>query len=258
MEGFVEKKYAPQEVQWIHPFTCIVTGPSGCGKTTFVKQLLLAQEELISQKFDKIYVFLGTELKANKIFEELKEDELLKGILQVVELPKLYPQGLKAGNFRQAFTEIMDDNVKQNIASCVIFDDLMSELADIQLLDEMFTKRSSHGNMSVIHITQNMFYKGKGGGASGAATLYRNSKVLVLFNAPMDHTTVSIIARRLAKDGKMKRLEAMLSAIMDEYRYVCIRANLQTPVQLKYTSDLFATQPVRHIKNFTLLPLSQK
>jgi energy-coupling factor transporter ATP-binding protein EcfA2 len=251
MEGYIQQQISPQDVKWTHPFTCIATGPSGSGKTTFVKDLLLHQSELISQKFDKIYVFIGTELKNNPLFEDL---QMQLNNVNIVELPVLYPSGLKGSSFKEDFTKIMNENVNNNVASCVIFDDLMTELAEIQLLEEMFTKWSSHGNMSVIHITQNIFHKGKGS-SSAAATLYRNSKVIVLFQSPMDYTTLNIIVTRLAKGGKKRRtkLLAMLNDILDQYRYVVIRGNLQTPSQLKYTTDLFATEPVRHIKVFSLL-----
>ncbi len=249
MEGVVESTLLPHEVKWMHPFTCIVTGPSGSGKTTFVKELLCKQDELISTKFDKIYIFLGTELSVNKIFEKLQNS--LDNV-SVVELPSTYPQGLKEGKFKENFIQVMKENSDQQLATCVIFDDLMAELAEVNLLDEMFTKWSSHGNMSVIHITQNIFHKGKGSQSQGT-TIYRNAKVLVLFYSPMDHTTLNVIASRLAKGGKRKHLLTMLSDILERFRYVCIRANLQTPKQLKYTTDLFATEPFRHIKNFSLL-----
>jgi ABC-type ATPase with predicted acetyltransferase domain len=235
------------DIQFRHPFTSIVVGPSGCGKSTFVRDLILHQHELISTQFDKIYIFIGTSIAENKIFKDLKD--ALPDIITICDITKLYPEGLKKGNFKDNFTSIIADNSEKNLQTCVIFDDLMNELAEIQLLDEMFTKWSSHCNVSVLHITQNLFHKGKNN-HSNAATLYRNTKVLVLFDSPMDNNTLKIIATRLAKRKRI-HLEDMLNDIVKKYRYVVIRANLQTPEELKFSSDLFATKPFRHIKCFT-------
>lgn len=238
-------------VQFVHPFTSMVIGPSGCGKSTFVKDLLLHQEELISSKFDKIYIIIGTSLSENKIFQDLQA--MMPDIITVMELKKMYPDGLKNSSFYKDFSELISKNSETNLKTCVIFDDLMNELAEIQLLDEMFTKWSSHCNTSVIHITQNLFHKGKGANYN-PATLYRNCKVLVLFDSPMDQTPLKIVAVRLAKLGKgnRKNTEETMSWIVSTYRYVVIRGALQTPKELKFTSDLFANKPFRHMKCFTV------
>ena len=39
---------------------------------------------------------------------------------------------------------------------CIIFDNLMKELGEIGILLNLFTKMSSHYDMSVIHITKNL------------------------------------------------------------------------------------------------------
>lgn len=239
------------DVEFKHPFTSIIVGPSGCGKSTFVKDLILNQNDLISTCFETIYIFLGTPRNENKILCDLENASSSQ--VKIIELGTLYPHGLKKSSFKEDFSKIMSTNSKNNSQTCVIFDDLMSELSEIHFLDEMFTKWSSHANMSVIHITQNLFHKTKGN-SSCASTLYRNNKVLVLFNSPMDQTTLRIVCSRLAKERNSKDLMNMLSFIVDKYRYVVIRANLQTPEKLRFTTDLFAQKPVRHMKCFTLHP----
>lgn len=238
-----------RDVTFQHPFRSIIVGPSGCGKSTFVKNLLLHQNELLSVNFDTIYIFLGTSMEENQILSELQE--LLGDTVKIIELSKVYPLGLKKSSFKEDLCKIIASNSQRNAPTCIIFDDLMSELAEIQLLDEIFTKWSSHSNMSVIHITQNLFHKGKGN-SSCATTLYRNTQILVLFNCPMDHTTLRIVASRLSK-GNRNSILNMLNYVVSNYKYVIIRTDAKAMnTFLEFTSDLFAVEPFRHFKAFTL------
>ena len=43
-----------------------------------------------------------------------------------------------------------------------LFDDLMSELSECGLLLDLFSKYSSHYDLTTIHITQNVFFKAGG------------------------------------------------------------------------------------------------
>lgn len=234
-------------VKFKHPFRSIIVGPSGCGKTTFVRNLLLAQSELVSTQFKTIYMFIGTNAEENKILCQLEEGLVPEVNFKIIELPKIYPSGLKNSTFKEDLCKMIEENSQKNNPICIIFDDLMNELAEIHLLDELFTKWSRHSNMSVIHITQNLFHKGKG--TSSNATLYRNNQILVLFDCPMDCTTLRIVASRLAKKNSSNMSE-MLNYIVSNYRYVVIRTDVTEPY-LRFSSDLFAQHPVRHFKVFT-------
>ena len=72
-----------------HPFRCLVAGPSQSGKSTFVCNLLLQQNDIIDIHFDYVMIVLGTEANKNEILSSLK-DELRPGVLEIIELKKLY------------------------------------------------------------------------------------------------------------------------------------------------------------------------
>ena len=72
-----------------HPFRCLVAGPSQSGKSTFVRSLLLWQNDIIDICFDYVMIILGTEANKNEILSNLK-DELKPGVLEIIELKKLY------------------------------------------------------------------------------------------------------------------------------------------------------------------------
>ena len=81
-------------------------------------------------------------------------------------------------------------------------------------MNNLFTKTSSHQNVSIIFITQNLFHKGKGD--SQNSTLYKNTHLLVLFDSPLDTSTVSTVARRMS-DSNSKPLRDMMLAIARQY-----------------------------------------
>ena len=46
------------DARFRHPFTCVVSGPSQSGKSTFVRNLLLKQNDIIDTEFDYVFIFL--------------------------------------------------------------------------------------------------------------------------------------------------------------------------------------------------------
>ena len=66
-----------------------VAGPSQSGKSTFVRNLLLRQNDIIDVCFDYVTIVLGTDAHKNEILSSLK-DELRPGVVEIIELKKLY------------------------------------------------------------------------------------------------------------------------------------------------------------------------
>ena len=77
------------DAQMHHPFRCLVAGPSQSGKSTFVHNLLLRQNDIIDIRFDYVMIILGTDANKNEILSSLK-DELRLGVMEIIELKKLY------------------------------------------------------------------------------------------------------------------------------------------------------------------------
>ena len=50
------------DTQMHHPFRCLVAGPSQSGKSTFVRNLLLQQNDIIDIHFDYVTIILGQKL----------------------------------------------------------------------------------------------------------------------------------------------------------------------------------------------------
>lgn len=216
-----------------HPFTCIVTGPSQSGKSTFVKNLIINKSKYIKEKFDYIYIFIGTEPDKNV---ELKHIADKIPSAMIFNCKPIFQEGAKnADKYFRSFLESVIEVKEKNAKGCLIFDDLMSEMGDTNFIVDIFTKYSSHSNLSCILITQNIFHKGKN--ASQNITLYRNTHVLVLFQSFLDGTTLNNISSRLF--SKSKETKFMLQDIQKQYRYVVIRGDFNTPEKIRISSDYF-------------------
>jgi septin family protein len=223
-----------------HPFTCVVAGPSQSGKTTFVANLIASSHGLIDTTFKYILVYLGTSVEENPVFSALKES--LPGLnIQVIDVGSLY-QSKKA--VAEKFPSDFLHTVKElGPGGCVIFDDLMQDLASANMITDLFSKYSAHLDLSVIHITQNIFYRGKQ--AQEHRTLYNNTHHLVLFPQVIDSTVFNIVARRISGAGgkKSRNISHMMQDVAEKHRYIIINGMLNRPSELKYTSDIFNLDP---------------
>ena len=135
-------------------------------------------------------IVLGTEANKNEILSSLK-DKLRPGVGEIIELKKLYETTeLMKKNFSSEFENFVKNKANRKKKGCVIFDDLMSELSECGLLLDLFSKYSSHYDLTTIHITQNIFFKAGGKHGSDHVIIYQNTHVLVLLKNPLDNTNL--------------------------------------------------------------------
>ena len=125
----------------------------------------------------------------------------------------------------------------------MIFDDLMEELMNCGILVSLWTKISSHSSLSVVYLTQNIFYKGGGSSkSSDMVTVFRNTKYLVVFRYNLDTTVLRNVSCKIGTGKKTKELQDMLTEICKRYRYCLVRADLERPEELQFSSDIFSSQ----------------
>ena len=98
-------------------------------------------------------------------------------------------------NISSEFEHFVKNKANREKKGCVIFDDLMSELSECGLLLDLFSKYSSHYDLTTIHIMQNNFFKAGGKHGSDHVTKYQNMHVLVLFKNPLDNTVIHTITQ---------------------------------------------------------------
>ena len=233
------------DAQMDHTFRYLVAGSSQSGKSTFVHNLLLQQNDIINIRFDYVTIILGTEANKNEILSSLK-DELRPGVVEIMELKKLYETAeLMKKNFSSEFEHFVKNKANRKENRCVIFDNLMSELSECDLLLDLFSEYSSHYDLTTIHIMQNVFFKVRGKHGSDHVTIYQNMHVLVLFKNPLDNTVIHTITQCISRGKKYSELVDM-HHVLDHHRYIVIMGDLKTSPKLKYRTNIFATDPIPH------------
>ena len=188
-----------------HPFTCIVTGPTKAGKTEFVKKFVQNVDKLMTEKPEAIYWFY-TEWQ-------------------------LTYQGIPA-NFVNA-RQLASVDLRTPEPKLVILDDMMKEVGKDPMYTDLFTKGSHHWNMSVIHITQDLFYDRR-------RTNRINTQYLVMMKNPGDKLTPSIIARQMGNTEKF--MKAYNAATARPHGYLLVDMEQNTPDMYRLRTNTFPNQ----------------
>ena len=124
----------------------IVSGPSSSGKTVFTKQVLNKSDK----QFEKIYWFYSE-------WQDGYKD--CPGISFVSGMPSS-----------------LDAYLELNGPKAMVFDDMMMQCANSELIAQAFTQKRHHQNLSVILILQNLYCQGK-----VMRNVHLNTEYVVLF-----------------------------------------------------------------------------
>ena len=187
-----------------HPFTCIVAGPSGSGKTVFTTRLIENTKNMIEPAPDRVLWCYGV---YQSFFNETKNVEFHKG------LPNL---------------DVFDG--KQRVL--LILDDLMHETDD--RVSQIFTRVSHHKNLSVLYLTQNLFY-----GSKQNRTISLNSHYVVLFKNARDATQISHLAGQMYPGKSKFMIEAYRDATSNPFSYLLVDLKPDTEDRLRLRSNIF-------------------
>ena len=187
-----------------HPFTCIVAGPSGSGKTVFTTRLIENARDMIEPAPDRVLWCYGV---FQSFFNETKNVEFHEG------LPNL---------------DVFDG--KQRVL--LILDDLMHETDD--RVSQIFTRVSHHKNLSVLYLTQNLFY-----GSKQNRTISLNSHYVVLFKNARDATQISHLAGQMYPGKSKFMIEAYRDATSNPFSYLLVDLKPDTEDRLRLRSNIF-------------------
>ena len=183
---------------WKHPFTAIVAGPTGCGKTVFtLKFITLASGTPVPEKI--IWCF------------GVYQDEFNK-------YPDIdFREGLPDPNTFDGTTKTL-----------LVIDDLMSETDES--VTKIFTKISHHRSVSVLYLSQNLFFGGKQNG-----TISLNTHYMVLFRNPRDASQISVLGKQMYPNKSKILVEAFRDAKFSPYGYLLIdlRPELEDKFRLR-------------------------
>lgn len=194
------------DLRFQHPFTLIVAGPSSSGKSVFVERLIESGIKSMDVDFrDIVWCYsvwhptseaLSTKVRFQKGLEELSN----RGDTRT---PRL-----------------------------LVLDDLMRE-ADTSVVD-LFTRDSHHCNMSVVFITQNLFFQQK-----GMRDISLNAHYIVLFKNPRDMAQVGYLARQVCPTQSKFLQEAYGDATSRAHGYLVLDLKQRTPEEARYRTNIF-------------------
>ena len=185
-----------------HPFTCMVTGPTKAGKTEFVKRFVMNLRMMMTTLPHKVY-WCYTE------WQPTYED-----------IPATFISSKQLGQM----------NLRTPEPKLIIFDDMMRE---VETMTELFTKGSHHWNMSVIHITQDLFYDKR-------RTNRINTQYIVMMKNPGDKLTPNILARQMGIGDKFMR--AYNAATAKPHGYLLVDMEQNTPDMYRLRTNIFPDQ----------------
>ena len=144
-----------------HPFTAIVSGPTGCGKTAWVLRLIDNIREMMEPVPRRIWYYYGEYQHAFNKYVSV--------------------------HFEEGLPKLSDEVFDESEPSMIVVDDHMSDIN--QVVADIFTKISHHRNISILHLTQNLFDRNK-----HARTISLNTHYLVLFKNPHDAGQIAMFA----------------------------------------------------------------
>jgi hypothetical protein len=195
-----------------HPFTAIVAGPTGCGKTVFTFKLIKQASKIIYPAPEKIVYCYG---EFQPIFCE-------------------YPQI----TFNEGLPDVAQFDGKQS--TLLIIDDLMSETND--LISNIFTKISHHRNVSIVYLSQNLFFRSKQN-----RTMSLNAHYIVLFKNPRDANQVATLARQMYPGNCKFMLEAYKDATEKSYGYLLIDLKPDTDEKFRVRTNIFSDDAKQYV-----------
>ena len=190
--------------RFIHPFGLLISAPSGAGKTHFTLRLIGNLDEMVKPTIQRIMWCYG-------IYQEIFNDH-----------PQIH--------FQEGLPNINDFDGKER--TLLVLDDLMG--CDDEKIMQLFTKISHHKNVSVIYLTQNLFYKSK-----HSRTISLNAHYFIIFKNVRDSTLIANLARQMYPGNSKFMIEAFADATMAPYGYLLIDLKSETDERFRLRTNIF-------------------
>ena len=197
-------------LQLTHPFGLLVSGGTKTGKTTFVKKLLSNVEVMIDSPPEDIKYF----------YSEYQET--------FAEIESLVPNI----QFIEGVPDAIFDSINPKTRNLYIFDDMMGERDSV--IAKLFTKKSHHGNLSVIYIVQNLFHQSK-----DHHTISLNASYLVLTKNVRDASQVIHLAKQIYPNNVKFFQQAYQMATAEPFSYLFIDLTPTCPDETRLRSGIF-------------------
>ena len=202
-----------EEIKLIHPFSLIISGPTSSGKSTLLFKLLENLHQNTKPVIEKVVFIYGVYQEAFKKY------------------PKIF------------FTDDLDYmDVKTDVPTVIVLDDVMSSINNSKKLEELFTRGVHHRKVSVVLTLQNLFYHG-----NVMKTLRDNAMYIALTRHIQDVSKLDTFARQLEQKNSNYFKDSYQDATDKKYGYLFCdlhpHSNLrEDPLKIKYRSLIHKAQ----------------
>ena len=199
-----------------HPFNMIVSGMTQSGKTEFTLNLLLKAKNYINTLFDYVVWIYG------------------EYSYKIKEIEKVLKARYKKVTLRCGIPDDISSFINTKLHGCIVLDDLMTEVSNNKDVTNLFTRKCSHNNVSVILLTQNLYHSG-----SERVSMVRNAHYLVIFNNPLDKSIVFYLAKKIMPKNPNTFIEIFESATQEPHGYLFLDGKQDTKNDIRFRSDIF-------------------
>ena len=111
---------------------------------------------------------------------------------------------------------------------------MMTDVSSDKSLTRLLTRASYHRNISVLFLTQDYFYNG-----TERRAFTRSARYLVLFQNPLDFSTIYAIANKIAPKNVKGFLRMFQAATNKPNGYLFGDGRQSTPSIAKFRTDIF-------------------
>ena len=198
------------DVSFQHPSRWLIYGPSQSGKTSFTLRFLSKLNDLFTVKFDRVIYCCNT-----------------------FDVPEI--SGLKIESYPDLNEDLLStiDSQKNNF---LIIDDQMENVIDNPIMSYLFTRISSHQNITVFFLTHNLFPKSK-----YMRNITINASYVVLMKNPSEKLQIRLFSNRISEDKNDKRfIDAYRDATSKPYGYILVDQTQNIPDKLKFRTDFLS------------------
>jgi hypothetical protein len=203
------------DLRWKHPFTSIVCGPSSSGKSFFVEKFINNIEQLCDTPIKEI-------VWCYAIWQPLYTRLLKENKCKFIEgIPNI--------------ESIVSNDAGEPAPRLLVIDDLMREAG--HSVTDIFTKGSHHRNMSIIFISQNLFFKGK-----GSRDVSLNTQYFTVFKHPRDQSQFLYLARQVYPKCPQFLQEAYEDATEKAHGYLLLDLKQATPDNVRFRTNIFPNE----------------
>ena len=131
-------------------------------------------------------------------------------------------------------SDSMLDSINPQTRNLYIIDDMMGE-KDV-VIAKLFTKKSHHGNLSVIYIVQNLFHQ-----SNEHRTISLNASYLVLTKNVRDASQVIHLNKHLYPSNTKISQQAYQLATKEPHTYLFVDLTPTCPEEIRLRSGIFPT-----------------